>query len=188
MAKPIQGNIYLAKDLPNFKKLYSALKVFPTPFKGIYYVPYETEIKGKYISDPALVVYSAIGLYLKSSEYYCALNTALYYLRIVWNLSGFDVINKKISRRIIRKLPSQKYWRGKVITKLMKSYPFPIRLHKVKKINFKELLSKGSINYSSLEKTISDAKYLSSKGDKDAKETLKVLEGYQKGSKIKRKY
>ncbi len=188
MVNFIPGNIYRAKDLPNFKRLYSSLQVFPTPFKGIYYVPYETEIKGKYISDPNLVVYSAVGLYLKSSKYYCGLNTALYYLRIVWNLFGFDIINKKISRRIIRKLPSQKYWRGKVIAKLMKSYPYPIRLHRMKKISLSGLLAKGSISYSSMEKTMADARYLSSKGDKDAKETLKIIENYNKGSKTKRKY
>lgn len=170
MANLIYGNVYRAKDIPKAAKLYSELKIFPTPFKGIYYVPYDTERKAQYVTDPHSVVFKAAELYLKTDTYYYGLNSALYYLRIIWNAIGIDIINEKLSRKINKKIPSTKYWRGKVIAKILCQYSFPIRFHKMKGFSMVDLKKKGSIAFSNLRKTKRDAIYLSKKGDKVADE------------------
>jgi hypothetical protein len=172
----IPGNVYRNKDIPNANKLSRELHIFPTPFKGIYYVPYETERDGWYITDPHLVVFKAAQLYLKSDECYLGLYSALYYQREIWNALGTDIINKKISRKITRKLPSKKYWRGKIINKIMSSYAFPIRFHKIKNYNSGNLVKKGLIIYSNKKKTTSDSIYLCNKGNFIACEVKKILE------------
>lgn len=159
------------------------MKLFPTPFKGIYYVPYESERNGQYITDPHLIIFKAAELYLKSNKYYFGLYSALYYHRIIWNALGLDILNMKISRKINRKLPSKKYWRGRVINKILSVYPFPIRFHRIGKFDLLGVIKKGAITYSDLRKTKSDAIFLCKKGDKTACEVLKILEKTQKNKK-----
>lgn len=171
----IPGNVYRNKDVKNANKLYREMKIFPTPFKGIYYVPYETERNGWYITDPHLVVFKAAQLYLKTNDYYFGLYSALYYIRIIWNASGIDIMNPKLSRKITRKLPSKKYWRGEIIHKIMSGYPFPIRFHRIKNFSLKGTKSKGPICFSNVEKTRKDAIYLCKKGNDVACEILKLL-------------
>lgn len=175
MNRLIPGNVYSAKQLQNPGKLYKELKVFPTPFKGIYYVPFDSERAGWYVSDPHKVIFLAAKLYLRDSNYYFGLYTALYYLRIIWNAFGVDLINKKLSRRINRKRPSTKYWRGKTINKIMKTYPFPIRFHRMKNYSINGITKKGIVRFSNLKKTKQDARYLSKKGDRTATDVLKLL-------------
>lgn len=172
----IPGNVYKHKDIPNANKLYQELKIFPTPFKGIYYVPYESERDGWYVTDPHLVVFQAAQLYLKTNEYYFGLYSALYYQRVIWNAIGTDIINSKLSRKISRKLPSKKYWRGEIVNKIMAGYAFPIRIHRIKNFSLKGTSKRGSIVFSDLNKTKEDATYLCNKGDKIACEVLELLQ------------
>ena len=176
MINLISGNVYRNKDIPNANKLSREMKIFPTPFKGVYYVPYESERDGWYITDPNLVIFKAAELYLKTNNYYFGLYSALYYNRTIWNAIGTDIINSKISKTTSRKLPSKKYWRGKIINKIMQGYYFPIRFHRIKNLSFKGVIKKGSISFSSLEKTKTDAYYLCKKGDKTACEVLRLIE------------
>ncbi len=173
MTELIAGSVYFAKDITGSLQLYRELKIFPTPFKGVYYAPYESERNGWYVTDPHLVIFKAVALYLKTTDYYFGLYSALYYLRTIWNAFGCDIINSKISRRINRKLPSKKYWRGKIINKLMQKYPSQIRFHRIKNFSFDGTIKKGSITLSNLEKTGKDANYLCKKGDKTTCEILK---------------
>jgi hypothetical protein len=172
----IAGNVYKNKDIPNANKLSRELRIFPTPFKGIYYVPYETERNDWYVTDPNLVIFKAAQLYINDEECYLGLYSALYYQRIIWNSIGTDIINKKISRKITRTPPSKKYWRGKIINKIMASYAFPIRFHKMKNYSTKGLVKKGLIIYSNKNKTKIDSIYLCNKGNSIACEVKKILE------------
>lgn len=171
----IPGSVYSSKEIPNANKLYMKMKIFPTPFKGIYYVPYESERSGWYITDPQTVLFKAAALYLKTNQYYFGLRSALYYLRITWNATGTDIINQKLSRKINKKLPLKKYWRGKIINKIMNSYSFPIRFHRINHFSLNGTTKKGNILFSNLEKTKKDAVYLCKKGDKDACNVLEIL-------------
>lgn len=176
----ISGLVYKHKNIQNANKLSRELRIFPTPFKGIYYVPYETERAGWYITDPQLVIFKAARLYLGSDNYYFGLYSALYYLRTIWNAQGINIINEKLSRNISRKMPSTKYWRGKIIGKIMQGYPFPIRFHRIKNFDPKNLIRKGPITYSDKERTKKDAIYLCKKGDKLACEIVEMLERQKK--------
>lgn len=181
----IPGIIYGHKDIENATVLSKQLKIFPTPFKGIYYVPYESERNGWYVTDPLSVIFSAAKIYLGSEKYYFGLNSSLYYNRITWNAAGVDIINMKISRTIRRKLPSEKYWRGKIIRKIMSAYPFPVRFHRMRNFSQDGMVQKGNLVFSDLEKTRSDSLYLCRKGDKTACEVLGILE--KLGKKIRRR-
>jgi hypothetical protein len=171
----IPGNVYRNKDIPNANKLYQELKIFPTPFKGIYYIPYESEMNGHYISDPHPVLFRAAQIYLKTDDCYFGLYSALYYNHVIWNAVGVDIVNARLSRKIIRKLPSKNYWRGQTINSIMTGYPFPLRFHKVMNVNLKGTLKKGAVIFSDIEKTRTDAAYLCRKGDKTACEVLKLI-------------
>lgn len=173
----IPGNVYGNKDIKGANKLYREMKIFPTPFKGIYYVPYESERSAWYVTDPHEVIFKAAQIYLKTNEYYFGLYTALYYQRTVWNANGIDIINKKISRKIHRKIPSQKYWRGKIIAKIMSGYPFPIQFHRIKQFTMQGITKKGLTAFSNPEKTKRDAIYLCNKGDVRACEVRDKIKG-----------
>ena len=171
----IPGNVYRNKDIPNANMLYREMKIFPTPFKGIYYVPYESERNGWYVTDPHLVVFKAARLYLRSDGYYFGLYSALYYQRVIWNAVSTDVINAKLSRKISRKMPSKKYWRGGIINKIMAGYPSPVRFHRITGFSLKGTVKKGTVVFSDADKTRADAAYLCKRGDETACEVLRHI-------------
>jgi hypothetical protein len=183
----IPGFVYRNKDIPNANKLSAELKIFPTPFKGIYYIPYETERGGWYVTDPHRVIFKAAQLYLKTDEYYFGLNSALYFNRIIWNAAGIDIINRKVSKTITRKKPSTKYWRGQVINKIMAGYPFPVKFHRIKDFDQKGVIKKGPIAFSNTAKTKLDAIYLCKKGDESACDALKILNRLPKAQAVRKK-
>ena len=176
MRNIIPGLVYRHSDIEDATRLSKQLKIFPTPFKGIYYAPYESERSGWYITDPLSVIFNAAGLYLGTDEYYFGLGSSLYYNRMIWNAAGVDIINSKVSRTIQRKMPSDKYWRGKIIRKLMSGYPFPVRFHRMRDLHLEGMVRKGNLVYSDVKRTRSDATYLCRKGDKTACEVLTLFE------------
>lgn len=171
----VAGQVYPHAALPDANRLYREMKIFPTPFRGIYYAPYETERTGWYITDPLQTIFQAVRLYLNGAPYYFGLYSAAYYNRQIWNAAGVDIINPGLSRRMVRRLPSEKYWRGKIISRIMRAYPFPIRFHRMKNFSLGGVDRKGPILFSTKEKTRKDAEYLCRKGDPTACELLKIL-------------
>ncbi|MEM2947919.1 MAG: hypothetical protein QXY05_02650 [Candidatus Anstonellales archaeon] len=174
MTDLIEGQVYRVSDIPNFKELYRKMQIFPTPFRGIYYCPYKTEREAWYITDPHRILFDASRLYLNSEEYYFGLYTALYYLRIIWNPFGTDIINKKLSRVVEKKIPEASYWRAKKLKKILENYPSPVRFHRIKAFSFDGVLRKGRVAFSNLPKTKKDALYLCRKGNRVACEVLKL--------------
>ncbi len=79
---------------------YNTLKIFPTPFKGIYYIPFETERKAFYITNPYEILFRAAKLFLKGKPAYYGLRTALYLERKIWNPVSADIINESVSKRV----------------------------------------------------------------------------------------
>ncbi len=169
------GSIYRADDLENSAELYSRLKLFPTPFKGIYYAPYESEREGWFITDPLKVAFEAAKAYLGTDRCYIGLGSALYLLRVIWNPVPLDIINEKMSRVVERKLPEGNYWRAKVIKKIAKDYPAPVRFHRMENFSMKGIRWKGRMAYSGTKKTKKDAEYLCRKGSKIACEALSLM-------------
>jgi len=122
------------------KNLSAGLKLFPTPFKGIYYVPGEEERRGKFIDNPGRTLYRAAKLYLNSDDYYFSCRTAEEHYAIKWQPIGHvHIVNEKISKTIdlkkrIEQNRKKTTWRAKNTAGLLSLYGNKIIFHKVKSI------------------------------------------------------
>jgi hypothetical protein len=120
--------------------LFTSLKLFPTPYKGIYYVPLEIERKGVFINKPLLVLSRATELYLHSKKFYFSCVTAEEHYAIHWQPTGqVHIINEELSKRInlkerIKRNDQKKTDRAKKIAKLLSLYGYEIIFHKTKSI------------------------------------------------------
>jgi hypothetical protein len=114
----------------------ASLKLFPTPFKGIYYVPLEEERKGAFIEKPLKVLFQAVSIFLKSTDMYFSCRTAEEALGIYWQPSGsVHIVNRKLSRRIdlkrrIERSQARDTWRARKIAKLLSYYGNEIIFHR----------------------------------------------------------
>ena len=166
MNNPIPGRVVTRTELEkNFKKeeiaaLYNSLRIFPTPYKSIYYVPFETERKAYYVTDPYRIVFEATKKYLKKDDIYFGLSTAKYLQRKLWNPTEIHIITSTKSRKIIcQKEPSKKYWRKNRRYEILKQYPYPIYLHRIKQKN-PQFVQKGSIAFATSKQIEKDMKSL----------------------------
>jgi len=117
-------------------KMCSSLKLFPTPFRGVYYVPLEEERKGEFIENPRKVLHQSIGIFLGGHDFYFSCRTAEENLGIGWRPSGsIHVVNTVLSRKInlanrINLNKEKKTWRAKKIAKILSFYGNEIIFHK----------------------------------------------------------
>ncbi|MEW6329521.1 MAG: hypothetical protein AB1468_05385 [Candidatus Micrarchaeota archaeon] len=116
--------------------MYAALKLFPTPFKGIYYVPIEEERNACFIEKPLKVLSQSIELFLGTGNFYFSCRTAEEALGLNWRPSGsVHVVNEKLSRkinlrsRILRNI-EKGTWRSKKIARLLSFYGNELIFHK----------------------------------------------------------
>ena len=172
---PISGSIVTKLELIHIvgakiaKKMCDELAVFPTPFKGVYYVPFKTERKAFYITYPYKVLFDAAKKFLKDSEVYYGMETALYFEKKVWNPVPVHIMNKRLSKKLKLKKEAGGYWRSKKRHILLKQFPYPVFFHKFGKKNDKGIMYKEGIAYSSFERTEKDAGYLGKKGSREAR-------------------
>ena len=121
---------------PKIISMCATLKLFPTPFKGIYYVPLEEERKGGVIEKPLKVLSQAISIFLEDNNFYFSCATAEKALGLDWQPSGsIHVVNEKLSRRIslngrIGRNRAKGSWRAKKIGKLLSFYGTGIIFHR----------------------------------------------------------
>jgi hypothetical protein len=121
--------------------LSASLKLFPTPFKGIYYVPLEQERKGVFIDKPLLILSRAIESYLGTKDFYFSCSTAEEHYGIRWQPSGkVHVVNDKISKRInlkqrIERNLKKKSYRAKKVADILALYGDEVILHRSKAIS-----------------------------------------------------
>ena len=114
----------------------ATLKLFPTPFKGIYYVPLEQERKAGFIEKPFNVLTQAVSLFLGSSNFYFSCTTAQEALGLLWQPSGsIHIVNEKLSRRIslnarIARNNAKSSWRAGKISKILSFYGTEIIFHR----------------------------------------------------------
>lgn len=122
------------------ESLSATLRLFPTPFKGIYYVPLETERKAAFIEKPLLVLSRSIELFLGRADFYFSCATAEEYWGISWQPRGeVHVVNTKMSGRIdlkqrVQRNKKKKTYRAKKIAQLLSLYGNRIVFHKAKAI------------------------------------------------------
>jgi hypothetical protein len=127
-----------AEGLSNqdISSLCAALRLFPTPFKGIYYVPLEEERKGAFIEKPLKALSQAVALFLKSNEFYFSCRTAEEALGLNWQPSGsVHIVNRRLSRKInlktrIGRSQAKGNWRSKKIARLLSFYGNEIVFHR----------------------------------------------------------
>jgi hypothetical protein len=116
--------------------LCAALRLFPTPFKGIYYVPLEEERKGAFIEKPLKALSQAVALFLKSNEFYFSCRTAEEALGLNWQPSGsVHIVNRRLSRKInlktrIERSQAKGSWRSRKIARLLSFYGNEIVFHR----------------------------------------------------------
>jgi len=111
------------------------LHLFPTPFKGIYYVPIDDERRGWLIEKPTLALRQAIGIYLGTGNFYYSCKTAEEYHGIDWHPAGeFHVVNAVRSGRIdlqarIDWNRGKKTWRARQVARILEFYGSKIIFH-----------------------------------------------------------
>lgn len=114
----------------------AALRLFPTPFKGIYYVPLEEERKGAFIEKPLKALSQAVALFLGTKEFYFSCRTAEEELGLNWQpLGSVHIVNPTLSRKIslkgrIRRNQARGTWRARKIARLLSYYGNEIIFHK----------------------------------------------------------
>lgn len=119
----------------------ASLRLFPTPFKGVYYMPTPEERGGWFIEKPLRVLSMALRFFLKGGKFYYTCETAEEMLGIRWRPSGrVHVVNEKLSgkvalkERVERNLRKDTY-RAKKIAHLLSFYGNEIIFHKTHRIH-----------------------------------------------------
>lgn len=128
------------------KELFASLKIFPTPFKGIYYIPSPQEKKATFIDKPILALNRIVAIYLGGDKFYFSCTTAEEHLGAKWSPGNIiHIVNEKRSGRInllkrIERNKKKKTWRAKKIAMLLSFYGHEIIFHRgsVANAKFKE--------------------------------------------------
>lgn len=116
------------------------LHLFPTPFKGIYYVPTDDERNGWLIQNPARALRTALRIYLGTDRFYYSCVTAEEFHGIDWHVSGeLHVVNTVRSGRVdiqarIERNRKKKTWRAKQVARILEFYGRMIVFHKAPSI------------------------------------------------------
>ncbi len=119
------------------KGMLMALRLFPTPFKGIYYVPLEEERGGWFIEKPKLALYQSLALYLGTKDFYFSCATAEEEAGISWHPSGeIHVVNTARSGKIDLALRAERNiakgnLRSKKVARIISMYGRKIIFHKI---------------------------------------------------------
>ncbi|MBM3229564.1 hypothetical protein FJZ26_03970 [Candidatus Parvarchaeota archaeon] len=117
------------------------LYLFPTPFKGIYYVPSNDERRGWLVEKPPVAMRQAMGIYLSTSKFYYSCATAEEFHGISWHPSSeLHVVNSVRSGKIdlqvrIGRNRLKKTWRAKQVARILEFFPGIIIFHKVPSID-----------------------------------------------------
>ena len=119
------------------KNMYASLKLFPTPFKGIYYIPSNEERGGWFIEKPLHVLTKSIAAFLCASDFYYSCSTAEEFLGLRWNQpSHVHIVNEKLSRKIDLRLrvngkQGVGTYRRKKIAQILSYYGGALIFHKI---------------------------------------------------------
>lgn len=118
------------------KNLSASLKIFPTPFKGIYYIPTKIERDGCFIDNANMVFKRALSAYLSNDNFYYSCRTAEEFWGIKWQpLGEVHVVNENLSRTIDMRARQKRNenkttWRAKRIAKILSIYGNKIIFHR----------------------------------------------------------
>lgn len=160
---------------PSIKNLYASLRLFPTPFKGIYYVPGEDERASWSIGSPMRVLSRAIRLFLGNERFYYTGSVAEQKLGLRWQPTRHvHVVNGQFARRVdlrarIGRSERKKTFRAKKIARLLEFYGDEIVFHKVKKFEKCHFKPTPQGNYATAGQVKKDAERFGKRGRKTPK-------------------
>ncbi|VVC01813.1 Uncharacterised protein [uncultured archaeon] len=144
--------------------LNASLRLFPTPFKGIYYAPGTDERGGWTISSPTRVLTHAIQMFLGNENFYYTGLTAKQHLGIIWQPSNrIDVVNSQLEGRInlrarIERNEKKTTFRARKIARLLAFYGDELVFHKVKRFEACKFKPTPQGNYATLGQVKKDEK------------------------------
>ncbi len=130
--------------------LNASLRLFPTPFKGIYYVPGEEERASWSIGSPARVRTHSIRMFLGDEKFYYSGLGAKQHLGLIWQPSSrIDIVNSHFAGRInlrarVERNEKKTTFRAKKIARILGFYGDELVFHKVK--NFEKCKFKPTPN------------------------------------------
>ncbi len=171
--KLISGSVITEKALKarlgqqKAKALRDSLSVFPTPFKNVYYIPFETEKKAFYITSPYKVLIDAAKLVLGQQIYY-GLETAAYFERAIWNPMPAHIMNTKRSSKLTLRPKASKYWRTKRRQDILRQFPYPVSFHRLSSVKDAKPAYKDGIPYAPSMINLKNAEYLCKRGARSA--------------------
>jgi len=140
LPKQVTSNAQLRKEglsKAGIEQMSAALKLFPTPFKGIYYLPIAEERNGWFIEKPLKALSMALRIYLKANEFYFSCETAEEFFGRKWTPSGaVHIVNTVRSGRVdlekrIQRNKAKGTYRAKKAAHLLSFYGREIVFHKV---------------------------------------------------------
>lgn len=149
LPKQVTSSAQLSAEGLSKEKILSlthSLRLFPTPFKGIYYVPSEEERKGRFVERPLRVISSALPFFLGTREFYFSCRTAEEHYGIIWQPTGeIHVVNParsgriKLAERASHKLSSGTH-RARNVSRILSYYGNEIIFHRgsIKGAKYKE--------------------------------------------------
>ena len=146
------------------ERMSASLRLFPTPFKGIYYAPPESERKSWTIEWPMKILSMAVSLYLDSMDFYFTGVTSQEAFGEKWHATGIvHIVNAKISRKIDLKSRAErnlrkKSYRSQKIADLLSFYGNILAFHKVKTIRGAKLRRTPSGDFASRSQIKKDVK------------------------------
>ena len=141
--KPISGQAISFAQLRKeghtgraIRGMLARLLIFPTPFKGIYYVPTQDERGGWLIKRPELALKQAFSIYLGTGSFYYSCKTAEEFHGMDWHRYGrVHIVNSVRSGRInlnerITRNRKKKTWRAKQVARILEFYGNEIIFHR----------------------------------------------------------
>lgn len=116
--------------------LSASLRIFPTPFKGVYYIPLEEERKAAFIEKPLMALTHAVSVYLGGAPFYYSCETAEEEAGIRWQPSNeVHIVNEKRSGGIdlakrMKRNGQRGTWRAKKIARILSFYGEKLVFHR----------------------------------------------------------
>ncbi len=141
--KPIPGHAISAGQLRaqgikarEISSMAANLYLFPTPFKGIYYVPLDDERRGWLLQKPMLALREALAIYLGTGDFYYSCATSEEFHGLSWHPSGeLHVVNTVRSGKVdlqarIERNRRKKTWRAGQVARILEFYGRRIIFHR----------------------------------------------------------
>lgn len=143
------GNFVSSRDIAktfNFSKALTSLYVFPTFFKGVYYIPMERERKGRFVEKPAEFFSNLFNFVYGRKKWYWSLSTAARRYGREWSATKIlEIVTPHRYKTIeiasrAETLQKKRSYRSKTLAEILSALGInAVHIHKGKKQFLKEI-------------------------------------------------